>query len=53
MEYPSTFHIIGYYAIKSQSQDTDTPRCMEELLAEILKVKYKSTDDEIQSLIRS
>ena len=51
MDTPSMFHTREYYALKTQSHDTDTPTYMEALSGENLEEYFKAMDDEIQSLM--
>ena len=52
MDAPSTFNIIEYYVIKSQSHDPDTPTYMYALSVEHEDEYYNTIDDEIQSIMR-
>ena len=52
MDTPSTFNMREYYALKTQSHDTDNPTYMEALSGENSEEYFKSMDDEIQSLMR-
>ena len=47
MDMPSTFHMIEYYALKTQSHDPDTPTYMEAFSGKNSEEYYKLMDDEI------
>ena len=52
MDVPSTFHMIESYVLKSQINDPDTPKYMEELSGEHVDKYYKAMDYEIKIIMR-
>ena len=49
---PSSFHMIEFYVLKTQSHDPDTPTYMEALSGKNSEEYFKAMYDEIQSLMR-